>query len=466
MSLFLRPLHELSWSRRGIALSCACVLALGLLVSALTARLYQPEREAMNMEWEDACGFAESPWPEAAPPDLHLAGQHADADPPPQGLNFGLGLYLLNRGDYAGAALRFQREQLFFPSIHAVQATLDALFRGRDEDGIDALFLQEEYRFAMEGYYMMRVGFRRGDIGMTMKHLLISEWQSLQPSLLILSLLSGGIWAVILSHLFEKSRVRELLPWILAAVLLGWLSTWPAILSDMWMARRFGLADSSDDFLASLLFHTVSVGFREEILKLLFFSPLLLVISRRGDGRDALFLGAMTGLGFAIAENLGYLHNSPAGGVTTARFVSATFLHATLTGVCAIALYRAVRQPARFLSESVILLASAMGLHGLYNALLSAPIQGLGDMSDFSAAALGGAAWLFFQEVRPSPGRRHTSMTALFFWGYCLLILLELILTTVYLSYRETVQSVGTTALGALAVAFVFFNQIREPLGE
>jgi len=466
MSVFLLPVREISWSRRGIALVCACILTMGLLVSAFTARMFQKERAAWNNGRWFGAGQMDTPLPEGGGLNLDLLRAAADQDPPPQGLNFGLGLYHMDRGEYGEAAQRFRREQSFFPDPHAIHAALDALFRGREEDGIDALARDPDYLEAMRGSYLMRVGFRRRDYGMTFRHLLISEAQTLQPSLLILALLSGGIWVVLFSHLFEQGRSRMLLPWVFAALVLGWASTWPTVISDLWMSERFGLRDSSEDFLTALLFHTVSVGFREEILKLLFFSPLLPVIFRKGDGRDALLLGAMTGLGFAIAENLGYLYRSPAGGVTTARFVSATFLHATLTGVTSLALYRAIRQPAQRLSESVVLLAMAMGLHGLYNALLSAPIDGLGDMSGFSVAALGGAAWLYFQELQTRTRRSRISMTAWFFWGYCLLILLELILTSVYLPYRGTVRSVGTTALGALTIAFVFLNQIREPLGD
>lgn len=296
--------------------------------------------------------------------------------------------------------------------------------------------------------------------------LLSDAGPTLRPSLIILALTGGGIWALIFLHFFPKGQLRRHFWLIPAALILGWLSTIPTVHSGRWMDTWSGLAEDPEDFLNSLFFHTFSVGLREEGLKLLFFLPLLFGLRRAETLLPALIFGALTGIGFAMAENLLYYQMSFGGGVAVTRHTSATFLHATLTGVNAAAAFRVMRRPRRYTQDAVLLFAITVFLHGIYNALLTAPIPGLGDMSEFSIAALAGCAFLFFQEIPPDP-RRHTfSLTACFFWGYGLMILLELILTTVYTPFREAVRGVGHSALAALFIAFVFLHHIREPLGD
>lgn len=498
-------LSGLSYSRSGLYRSCAVILLAGVAAAGLsswwvgedraswagdTASVPRDPRERLYEHWfwelESLLSGLEVLPEEDADAFLAfgrrvLAGDAAAAErlqervrglwPPGEGWLFLLALHHMQRGDYESAAAAAFDENNLYPHRVARNLTVDALFRAGRFQEIADLSLEPEFEELLRGGRMVRVAFRLGDYRSMFQHLLIAEYEGLRISLLILALLTGGIWAVILLHAYprgEFKRVRNRVP---VALALGWMSTWPTVMALIWMEERLGLSEPSpNDFVGSLLFHLLSVGLREELFKLLFFSPLLLTLrrSRRGGDMDALILGAMTGLGFAIEENLGYFSGAWAGGISASRFVSATLLHATLTGTAALALHRAVRHPGKWLSDSVTLLAMVIGLHGIYNTLLAAPVPGLGDMSYFYGAALAGAAHLFFREIRLQGGNqiRTFSMTGLFFWGYCVLICLEMAFSTFYYPFLEAVSVVGQTALAGVITAFVFLNAVQEPLGD
>ena len=248
------------------------------------------------------------------------------------------------------------------------------------------------------------------------------------------------------------------------ALCLGWMSTWPTIFSGIWLDTQFNLSEG-DNFLVGLAYFLVSVGLREEVLKLLLYTPFLIwAVKQRRDG-EALILGALVGLGFAIEENLGYF-DPMSSGVMVSRFISANILHFTLTGVTALALTRAVREPAKWGMDSLQLLGAAIGLHAIYNTLLTHPVPGLGDMSYFHGTALVGCCYLFMREAATLfPIRRRTlSLTATFCWGFCVLSSLELIHASAHFPFREALSMAGGSAIASILSGYVFLYFTREPL--
>ncbi|MDA3874082.1 MAG: PrsW family glutamic-type intramembrane protease [Kiritimatiellae bacterium] len=260
--------------------------------------------------------------------------------------------------------------------------------------------------------------------------------------------------------------------WVIAvgAILLGWISTIPTLVSMNWLDTRFDLSEGND-FLSAFMYHLVSVGFREEQCKLLLFTPLLILVLRKNPDHtnrdlESLILGALVGLGFAIEENITYYIRHVHTGVAVSRFVSANLLHLTLTGITALALTRALREPRTWWIDSLQTLFYAISLHAIYNALLSQPVPGFGDMSYFSGAALAGCAYLFFREVHtlsPLP-KSGLSRTALFCWGFCLLCLLELLLATLTLPFDLALYIIGQSALAGVFTGYIFVHQVREDL--
>lgn len=282
---------------------------------------------------------------------------------------------------------------------------------------------------------------------------------------LCLSLSAGLIWTGLLLSLFPgRLRARTAIL-ALGAVALGWMSTVPAVEAMGPLDTRFGLSEGND-FASALLYHFFSVGLREEASKLLLFTPMLILVVRKNRDMEALVLGALVGLGFAIEENILYFMRYMHTGVAVSRFVSANLLHFTLTGVTALALTRLLRDPKTWWMDSLQTLVQAVALHAIYNALLTHPVPVLGEMSYFSGTALAGCAFLFFREVRtlsPLPAG-GLSRTAAFCWGFCLLCLLELLLATLSLPFDLALYVIGQSALAGVFTGFIFVHQVRESL--
>src|SRR5204863_1796192 len=119
-----------------------------------------------------------------------------------------------------------------------------------------------------------------------------------------------------------------------------------------------------DDFL----FFMLSVGPREEIIKLAFFVPFLPLLLFRKDRLEALMVAGCVGLGFAVWENLQYFAQYGSA-VAFPRFLTANFFHFALTGLNGLALCDFLRSPIRRVLPFVGILAGTSFAHGAYDTL-------------------------------------------------------------------------------------------------
>lgn len=481
MGEFRNWFRTLSHSLSGIRNGCILIVGMGLLLSAgiqgvkpapaprdLIGRLYQ-----MHL-WmtQDEKGPA---------PSLPASSEDADAlwmsllqgrnSTPPDdkaapGVRLAYGLGKLRRGEVDPALHWLRQENRHHPHPLVRQIVLRTALNHRRTGVIEELLSDPGYGAESEGAFGVLLGLERNDWGMILRHFWKAQYGRLRMDALILALVAGAVWAGMIAGLHPAPfRPRKLLP-LLAALALGWMSTWPTVWSGMWMDHHLHLSEGND-FFSALAYFILSVGVREELCKLLLFTPFLVWTARRHRDTDALILGALVGLGFAIEENIGYLDGGP-GGVMVARFVSANILHFTLTGAAALALARLVRDPRKWLADSLQVLGMAIGLHGLYNTLLSQPVPGLGDLSYFSGAALAGCVFLFFREASTlcPPRPRTLSQTALFCWGFCLILNLEMVQAAVLLSWRDALDLTGQAALAGVFSGYIFLRHIHEPLQE
>jgi RsiW-degrading membrane proteinase PrsW (M82 family) len=197
----------------------------------------------------------------------------------------------------------------------------------------------------------------------------------LRPSLTLgtvllasIAALAWGAFCARLGGLGARPRLRA--PLYLSAFVLGFASVG---LTLAIVALEEGLLQmtESGNPLRDALFFTFGVGLREEGSKLLFFAPLLPLLHRKGTRLDVLVCGALVGLGFAAEENLNYLRS---GDLATgmARFLTANFLHMSMTAILAGALddlVRAKDEDASMRFSKALLLVAA--LHGAYDFFLS-----------------------------------------------------------------------------------------------
>ncbi|GEM_PF-4309399 len=315
----------------------------------------------------------------------------------------------------------------------------------------------------MKGLFDFQLALDRRQPWRVITSYVAMEYINLDPALLFLAICAGLIWwSLLLCFLPQRPRWGFLLLSI-CGIVLGAASTLPTILSGMWMEGWLPV-DKMGEFLDALLYHTLSVGFREELCKLIFFIPLLPLIWKRSS-LEVLVLAASVGLGFALEENLNYYRRSGVDGIVVGRFVSANVLHYCLTGVTGLALWRALKQPSGWAGDSFVVLLMCIGVHGIYNALLSAPVPGFGDMSDFSGTALIGAAFLFFRELEGNQSWSPITRSALFCWGVSLLFSLELMLASLSLGFQDAVEQCGNNAVASVFTAGIFLYLVRDPLG-
>jgi RsiW-degrading membrane proteinase PrsW (M82 family) len=193
---------------------------------------------------------------------------------------------------------------------------------------------------------------------------------------LLLAIASGLAWLVFcarLGRIGERPLVRG--PLYLAALVLGMISVYP---TDILIAVQESILhlEHTGETLHDVLYFLFGVGFREELSKLLLFA-LLLPILLRGFRRqwvtklDVLVCGALVGLGFAAVENLLYFEHEELS-TAMARFLTANFLHMSMTGLTSLALFNFAHEPEKHSFEFSRTLVAVMALHGAYDFLLSA----------------------------------------------------------------------------------------------
>jgi RsiW-degrading membrane proteinase PrsW (M82 family) len=132
------------------------------------------------------------------------------------------------------------------------------------------------------------------------------------------------------------------------------------------------------------------------------FAPLLLVLRRWGSRLDVLACGAMIGLGFATEENLNYFA-ADAGTSAVGRFLTANFLHMSMTALCADALDHFLERPAERSMDFTVTFLTVVGLHGAYDFFAANPA--VGELSFLSVMVFILLTRKFLGAVRQTRGR-------------------------------------------------------------
>lgn len=321
----------------------------------------------------------------ALPPDVALIARFArgDADardeleeaarrdPPMPWANHVLALAARSGDDELGAATYFWREGTAFPER---RVDLDEAI----ESWIDAGAWDEARERA-------NAPEAKGSVGPHMRYELAvhdRDWRAAARTLpgmwrprfvgrtLWLAAIAALAWGFFLARLGKmRERLRVRLPLYVAAFALGVLSVVPTIVLIAVEEAKLHLVESGS-IARDLLFFVFGVGLREEASKLLLFLPLLPLLRRWGDKLDVVVCGAMVGLGFAAEENLGYLASDDLH-TGLARFLTANFLHAAMTGILASALDDFLRDREKHAQDFTRATLLVVGLHGAYDFLLS-----------------------------------------------------------------------------------------------
>jgi RsiW-degrading membrane proteinase PrsW (M82 family) len=291
----------------------------------------------------------------------------ADAEPPLPWANHVLGLTALHNLDRSTAAERFEREGLR-PGGPAedLQRVLHIYLSLGDIDTVHRCLEDPRYRAVASPYLKAELALARGAWG---------EWLTrLWPAIYLRGDLASWLMAALAAALWfwfcwRLGGIDLSFKLQVAALCLGALSIYPThILISL--GHLIGLRETGN-LVADAIFFTAGVGLREEGAKLLCFLPLLLLLRRfKGQGH-AMVLGALVGLGFAAVENVSYF---AMGDLATglARFLTANFLHMSLTAIVAGAAVTLAEGRSGG-TELVQTFALAVVLHGAYDLFLSSP---------------------------------------------------------------------------------------------
>ncbi|MFI5300472.1 MAG: PrsW family glutamic-type intramembrane protease [Polyangiales bacterium] len=293
----------------------------------------------------------------------------ADETPPMPMANHLLARQSWSSGHLDEALERYRREVVFFGDAHR-DASEPCVQMSQREDwaGAERWIRSPEIGRFVDGDCVLEVMVHQRQWGMAARGAVRAVWQRPDVPPLLMTITCGLAWLVFCAQLGQVRRLPKLrIPLYLSAIALGVLSIAPTLLLIEMQTQILHLkASRTGEPIHDLIFFTLGVGFREELSKLLLFIPLWPFIRRWGTRQDVFVTGALVGLGFAVEENLGYFsHATFADGV--ARFLTANFLHMSMTALTASAFDDFARDPGGKAYDASVTIFTVMGLHGIYD---------------------------------------------------------------------------------------------------
>jgi RsiW-degrading membrane proteinase PrsW (M82 family) len=291
----------------------------------------------------------------------------AEQEPPLPWANHVLAKVAVQQQRYLTAAACYEREGLRGGGpVEDLRSALHLYMMTGETEQVRRCLDDSRFSPVVSPYLRAEMAFAERDWGKWLTWLWPAIYLRGNLSSWLLATLSAGLWFWFCWSLGGTGLSLRLQ---LAAVVLGALSIYPThILISL--GELYGLQQTGN-LVADAIYFTAGVGLREEAAKLLCFLPLLPVVRRlKGDG-NALVLGALVGLGFAAIENVSYF----AGGdlaTALARFLTANFLHMSLTAIIAEVCARVAAGKSTG-NEVVQTFVMIVVLHGAYDLFLSSP---------------------------------------------------------------------------------------------
>jgi len=210
-----------------------------------------------------------------------------------------------------------------------------------------------------------------------------------------LAIWSGVLWAMLLHRLFSERALP--FRWALATLLFTMFVGFPLLELYVWLPPNVtGWLLRSDHLGLRFTGFSLGVGIREELFKALPLLVLALVSSRMRNPVSGILLGLMSGVGFAVAENvffvfqtldnalaavqetgaLGYLVVPVYNNVV--RMAMTPFLHGCFSGLFGYFIARSAAEPAHCARLFLTGLGLSAGLHGLYDSVVGlSPLLGM-----------------------------------------------------------------------------------------
>jgi protease PrsW len=386
----------------------------------------------------------------------------ADASPSIEYAQFALGMLLRWNDEPAQAGEAFLLEAERFDLDEARRRAVHAL--------LDAKRLERLTELAQDPAFAAHFSWSiRQDIALAQMNwpdlvitVIPAAYEKANGLMVGLTLLVGLVWATILLRFngalsWQNTAVR----WAVPALIAGALSAHLTILIIFLQENQMGLA-FGDTVFSQFRYILVGIGLREEAAKLIGF-VLLLPWAKKMKNLEILTLAGLVGLGFAVEENINYF--TAAGGLgTLARFVTANFLHISLTAMCGLALVRALVYRGEAMQEFLFTFTAAVVVHALYNAFLMVPL--LADYSMFNSIVFVLLAFQYFnwlRYLRPQWSDSF-SITAHFTFGIVLLSGASFIVSAWMIGPMLAFHAVMSEVIGMAIMLLLFYRLIPEQI--
>jgi RsiW-degrading membrane proteinase PrsW (M82 family) len=324
---------------------------------------------------------------------------------------------------------------------------------------------REAYRVLCDPYCEYRMATIRRDFLDAILPMVLIQYTSYERSVAVVSsMIAGVLWCILwynMGRMGEWPNRSKILG--VVAVFLGILSTYPTVWLIHFEKEFLPYDPESGDILRNLLFLVVTVGLREELLKLLFFLPVALLIKKEKNVLISLVLASLTGLGFAIEENISYFHES-GGTAIGMRFLTANFFHMVLTGYTGYHLVIALKKGGDAWSDLMTAFLKMVFAHGLYDFLIEE-----GSIEGLSFLSMTVYIWLAREYLRllfshDHGSRRKVSLTLIYTAVMAVIVGMAL---SVSFYYYGIVQGLALSFSGIMEMAlisFMFYYEFDERL--
>jgi RsiW-degrading membrane proteinase PrsW (M82 family) len=392
-------------------------------------------------------------------PDARPVAALADARPPARMANYILARAAMDAEEWATAAGRFEREGLAFSkdSARNLRGALALWVRHDDWAAVRKRATDRRYAEVFDARFRLELAIHDRDwprVLLWAWPASFSDWHAWPVGLAVLA---AVLWFVIATRL---GRLQDAVPGrrtlYLASFALGVVSVVPTIILIIVEEELFGLRELGQ-FFPDAIYFIFGVGLREELCKLLLFLPLLPALLRRGSRIEAMTCGALVGLGFAAEENIGYFHEFGAAAAIS-RFLTANFLHMSLTAIIALSVFDTRRGRATSNDTFSAVFPMAVAIHGAYDFFLSTDEM---PMSSFIAMALFIViSRQFLRQLTIASSREEER-------GVLNLLIASLsLLTGASYVYATTLagpaEALRLVAVGMVGVAIVLYMFVRE----
>ena len=285
----------------------------------------------------------------------------------------------------------------------------------------------------------------------------------LSLSWIIVTLFAALIWFAIIANLgqlIEDFLIRLTL--YSSAFISGFISTFLVLGLVYWQENKLGLKINGET-VNDIIYCICGIGLREELIKIIFFAPFLIILKKRQSAMEALACAACVGLGFACSENILYFGSGFESAVFP-RFLTANFLHTSLTAIVGLSMYYLILNPVKnwenFFKNFIIVVVA----HGAYDALVGIVpnlANSMGLVSIIIFAIISNSYLNLAKQMRTGKPSALSPL-GIFIIGSCLLIGISWNLACYLYPLKTVFSSIGESTLSLGALAFIFINQFRD----